>query len=404
MYLVPLIVLFICIAYLAVKVYMSKEYEDTLPRKYKYRIHVNGIRGKSSVTRLTAAALREGGIRTLAKTTGTSAKVIFSHTREKTIPRVEPNIREQQQIIKRYRNSGYKALVAECMAINPIYQNYLETKIMKSTIGVITNVREDHMDQMGETLPEIARSLSNTIPFDGHLVTAEKNPEILRILEEECRKRGDTRLHTISDVKVKDEEMAGFSHLEYKDNVAVVLIIAEFFGIERSVALRGMYKALPDPGAVSTKKHEYLQFIVYWVNMFAVNDKESFILTYEQIEKVIKNIDPAMKKVVILNNRRDKPDRVNQFVDIVVKDVDVDYIVAFGDYESQVERRVSEHRRAKVKVILMGEESEYKNASGEELVNEICKRVNCDCLLVGAVNIHTRQATALLEELEGKDV
>ena len=34
------------------------------------RIHVNGIRGKSSVVRLIAAGLREGGLRTFAKTTG----------------------------------------------------------------------------------------------------------------------------------------------------------------------------------------------------------------------------------------------------------------------------------------------------------------------------------------------
>ena len=32
------------------------------------RIHVNGSRGKSSVTRLIAAGLRSGGLKTLAKT------------------------------------------------------------------------------------------------------------------------------------------------------------------------------------------------------------------------------------------------------------------------------------------------------------------------------------------------
>ena len=40
------------------------------------RVHVNGTRGKSSVTRLIAAGLREGEIRTFAKTTGTSPRII----------------------------------------------------------------------------------------------------------------------------------------------------------------------------------------------------------------------------------------------------------------------------------------------------------------------------------------
>ena len=40
------------------------------------RIHVNGSRGKSSVTRLIAAGLRAGGLKTLAKTTGTAPLII----------------------------------------------------------------------------------------------------------------------------------------------------------------------------------------------------------------------------------------------------------------------------------------------------------------------------------------
>ena len=46
--------------------------------KIPIRIHVNGTRGKSSVTRLIAAGLRAGGKRTFAKTTGTAPRVIDS--------------------------------------------------------------------------------------------------------------------------------------------------------------------------------------------------------------------------------------------------------------------------------------------------------------------------------------
>ena len=41
------------------------------------RIHVNGTRGKSSVTRLVAAGLREGGLKTFAKTTGTAPRELL---------------------------------------------------------------------------------------------------------------------------------------------------------------------------------------------------------------------------------------------------------------------------------------------------------------------------------------
>ena len=41
-------------------------------------------------------------------------------------------------------------------------------------MGVITNVRHDHADVMGDSLPEIADTLSNTIPRGGVLFTADE--------------------------------------------------------------------------------------------------------------------------------------------------------------------------------------------------------------------------------------
>jgi len=62
----------------------------------------------------------------------------------------------------------------ECMAVQPQYQWITETKMLHSTVGVITNVRLDHIDVMGYTLPEIAEALGNTIPKHQNLFTAEK--------------------------------------------------------------------------------------------------------------------------------------------------------------------------------------------------------------------------------------
>jgi gamma-polyglutamate synthase len=140
--------------------------------RFEHRIHVNGIRGKSSVTRLIAASLREGGIKTAAKTTGSSARILVDHKYDNLVQRKEADIAEQRRMLefytgdthRMYTGEDYKAVVFECMAVNPIYQQYLEEKIMHSTIGVITNVREDHTDMLGKTLTEIARSLCNTVP------------------------------------------------------------------------------------------------------------------------------------------------------------------------------------------------------------------------------------------------
>ena len=57
-------------------------------RRIPIRIHVNGSRGKSSVTRLIAAGLRAGGLRTVAKTTGSAAAVIHADGSETPVRRV----------------------------------------------------------------------------------------------------------------------------------------------------------------------------------------------------------------------------------------------------------------------------------------------------------------------------
>ncbi|MCL2037797.1 poly-gamma-glutamate synthase PgsB [Candidatus Saccharibacteria bacterium] len=376
----------------------NKRHERRMKRTFNYRVHVNGTRGKSSVTRLIAAALREGGIPTMAKTTGTAARIILGHTHDIVIQRKEANIHEQKRILDQYIGDGrFRAVVLECMAINPIYQDYLESKIMHSTIGIITNVRQDHVDMMGKTLPEIARSLANTIPENGHFVTSERNPALRAIFQKICNQRGTT-MHTTRRMKISDEDMAGFSHFEYKSNVAIALKVAELCGIKREKALSGMWQALPDPGAFVVKHLEKNKKTIHWANLFAINDRESFILTVNELSK---ELGDDVKKAVILNNRRDRPERVMQFVDIAVNTLKVDYIFAIGEFEKRVVDGVRKlDPKGRVKVVAMGNLSQFRNTNGEQLFNRIAREFDSETLLFGGVNIHTPQAAALLEALE----
>ncbi|GAA1246976.1 hypothetical protein GCM10009609_08140 [Pseudonocardia aurantiaca] len=84
------------------------------------RIIVNGIRGKSSITRLCAGALRGGGLRTVAKTTGTAARFIVPDGTEEPIHRKFglANIVEQIGIVRRAAAWRPDALVIECMAVS----------------------------------------------------------------------------------------------------------------------------------------------------------------------------------------------------------------------------------------------------------------------------------------------
>jgi poly-gamma-glutamate synthase PgsB/CapB len=380
----------------------TRRQHDEMITKVEHRIHVNGIRGKSSVTRLIAASLREGNIRTLGKTTGTAARVITGHRSEVAVDRREASIGEQRKIMLDYLKSdehSYDAVVFECMAINPLYQKYLEEKIMHSTIGVITNVREDHMDLLGTTLPDIARSLSATIPHDGHLVTAETNEEILEIFKQECRKR-HSKLHAVGNMPVGNHHMARFKHFEYKSNVAIAIKVAQLAGIPRQTAISGMLKASADPGAFKLKQLTRKKTTVHWANLFAINDRESFIMTVEALSR---KVGSNTKKAVILNNRKDRPERVAQFVNICVKELDVDYIFTFGDYEHQVQQELRKYPTSQVVAVNLGNSSKYRSVSGRTLLDTIVGTFNGnETILFGAVNIHTPQAVSLLKKIEGR--
>src|SRR5205823_6076078 len=129
-----------------------------------------GTRGKSSVTRLLAAALRAGGLRTVAKTTGTMARLILPDGHELDVFRVgRPGIIEQTRIVQRAVEHGAQVLVIECMAVEPELQPFSELQLIRSTVGVITNCRADHLDVMGPTTDDVASHLAETCPMHGEL-------------------------------------------------------------------------------------------------------------------------------------------------------------------------------------------------------------------------------------------
>src|SRR3989442_5379333 len=161
-------------------------------RTIPHRIHVNGTRGKSSVTRLITGGLQGGGIKTLGKTTGTMPCYITPQGRQVHIQRIgKANVIEQISIARRAAAYGVDAFVVECMAVLPANQRMTEEQMIHSTIGVITNVRADHLDEMGPTLADIARALAETMPHNGTCFTGEQT--YFQILQDAAARR-NTRL------------------------------------------------------------------------------------------------------------------------------------------------------------------------------------------------------------------
>jgi gamma-polyglutamate synthase len=304
-------------------------------RSIPCRIHVNGSRGKSSVTRLIGAVMRSTGKITVTKTTGTSPRFINPDGSEVQVFRPgKPNIIEQIKIVRRARKHCAQALAVECMAITPEFIGILEDKIIQSTVGVMTNVREDHLDVMGPTIYDVAINMARSFPKNGIAFTAEK--KWFPILEKAAKKRNTDLVRVFEDA-VSDDEMNGFSYIEHKENVAMALAVGHHFGVERSRALEAMYKARPDPGVlretVIAGGGGGAKANLYFFNALAANDPDSSLMIWQRAQ----TLRSAMTAVVLIL-RKDRQQRTESFGRALGTAIKADRYIIGGSPVAYVEK------------------------------------------------------------------
>jgi poly-gamma-glutamate synthase PgsB/CapB len=318
-------------------------------RSIPIRVHINGTRGKSSVTRLVAATLRAGGYKTFAKVTGTLPRIIDDKGLE--VPILRPhgaNIIEQVKIVRYMARRKPDAMAMECMAVLPEYQWICEHKLVKATIGIITNSRPDHLREMGPSLTNITRSLCNTLPEQGVAFTAEK--KMFPLMEAEANKQG-IKLIQVSEEIVPAAAMHHFDHLEHRENVALALAIARHLNIPDEVALQGMHQSYPDPGALRLYNAREEGKAIRFINALAANDPESTLTIWERVMGIYP--DPGTV-IMLLNTRADRFDRSLQLLEMIGANIKYDYIVSIGEKTRMLAQHYQKYNIEPQKVIELG--------------------------------------------------
>ena len=319
-----LVLVFLLISFIIyglIEYYKHQSVLSTIP----IRIHVNGARGKSSVTRLIAAGLRAGGLKTLAKTTGSAPRIIDNNGEDHIIHRLRSaSIGEQIKLIKLFSGEKPDAMVMECMAVQPEYQWVTEQRMVKSTIGIITNVRPDHLDEMGYDLNSIALSLSNTVPYNSTFITAEE--KITEPLKQVSEQR-NSKFYQTSSNDVSKEYMLKFPFLEHAENVALALKVCEEAGVDPDVALDGMIHTKPDPGALEIIDLNIKDNKIYFINAFAANDPHSTYMVWKMMcDRLSEN-----KRCIFLNTREDRRYRTKQLLDLCFNKLKPERLIIRGD-------------------------------------------------------------------------
>lgn len=346
---------------------------------------VTGTRGKSGVTRLIAAGLRESGVRVMAKTTGSKPVLIFPDGSEREIPRAGPaSIREQVRLIRLAAAAGADTLVFEMMSIGAECLAAESRRILRPGILALTNVRLDHLAEMGRRKDEIARSLASAFPEGADVFIPEE--EIYPVFEESAA-RTASRLHAVGPLASVAGPGAG-PHLslgDFEPNVRLALAILASLGVERETAERGAAGASPDFGGLKVWRGWFGDppQPAVCVSAFAANDPES---SAEALLKIGEEfpVQASRRWIGLLSLREDRGDRTLQWIRAAGEGFFRDFarVVLLGRPARAALRRIRKSAPPCGTVF-----SAHDGSSPEALMNLVISAASGDPVLIGFGNI-----------------
>lgn len=231
-------------------------------RRIPIRILVNGTRGKTTVTRMAAAALNAAGIRTYAKTTGSEARWILPDGSEQAYRREgrPVNIMEQLPFVRMAVRGKAQAIVVECMAQRPENQRLMGDRLIRPGYVLMTNAYVDHVEEIGRTEEETVAVLCQSVAEDSVVIAHDERFGLY----------GKGLILAKNSVPSGAFDACPFP--VHEENAQLVLALAQALGIDADTAIRGMQNARPDIGMV--KEIDLAGCRVR--NAFAANDPISF--------------------------------------------------------------------------------------------------------------------------------
>jgi poly-gamma-glutamate synthase PgsB/CapB len=309
-----LLILGACLGLLLLYLAIERVRLDRALRRVQRRIAVTGTRGKSGVTRLVASGLRASGARVLAKTTGSKPLFIFPDGSEREIPRAgPPSVREQIRLVALAAATGADTLVSEMMSIGAECLAVESRRILRPGTLALTNVRLDHLEEMGRRKEEIARTLASAFPERADIFVLGE--EVYPVFAEMAA-RTKSRLHPVALEAAGEGPGRGPRSpvLEFEPNLRLAQAVLVSLGIGEEGAAAGFAAAAPDPGGLRIWRGEFGDppRPAVCVSAFAANDPES---SAAALAKAMDTVPLAGRPLVgILSLREDRADRTLQWI------------------------------------------------------------------------------------------
>jgi gamma-polyglutamate synthase len=276
-------------------------------------ITVTGTRGKSTVVRLLASVLRENGGIVLAKSTGSQAQYVLPDGSIERVPRRGlVSILEQKNALRKAVKLKADYLVIEIMSIRPENHIVESQSILKPDIVVLTNIRKDHTEAMGEQESDIAQVLQLDFAA-GSKVYLPKECE--HYLDSKIIEKQHLSLTVVpaSQAHTPVGSQSALLKNEFSENLDLVGAVSNALNIGGEVIARGTRNAKHDIGRFKIWVLRLNGKKIFAANAFAANDPESTMKILERTKELLGS--KARPMIGLLNLRSDRPDRTLQWID-----------------------------------------------------------------------------------------
>ncbi|WP_437277144.1 capsule biosynthesis protein CapB [Sorangium sp. So ce375] len=330
-------IVFLVLAYMVLRAAWIAAQIERARRGIPLTIGGWGTRGKSGSERLKAALFHALRYDVVVKTTGCEAMFIHAMrdlpAQEIFIyrPYDKATIWEQRNILTAGRNLRAQVFLWECMALQPLFVDTLCSEWMRDEITTLTNAYPDHEDIQGPGGEDVARVIARFMPTDGLSFTTEE--QMLPLLKDQAQRKG-TNLVAIPPIDADLLPVDLLDRLPYQEhprNVALVLALADHFGVDREFALVEIADhVILDLGVLKTYPTvQYRGRKLTFSNGMSANERAGFMSNWTRLafDKHDMDATPGKATVMVVNNRADRVARSRVFAQIIVEDIGVDHVV-----------------------------------------------------------------------------
>jgi poly-gamma-glutamate synthase PgsB/CapB len=266
------------------------------------------------------------------------------------------------------------------MSIRPesLYSEAIQ--MMKPHILVITNVRVDHVDEIGKTREEIALCFASAIPEKSNVIIPEE--EFYPVFQQKAAK-AEARLIVVPQ-KLQVDIIGpgeGIPVSEFEQNFRIALAVIEFLGKDKVKAYQSAKRAMPDFGGLKVWRANRNSLLSGWyfVSAFAANDPETTKDVLAKLEK--RGLFNGRKKIGLLNLRKDRGDRTIQWLEALKEEgADAfDRLVLVGEHALALRSKLKGHTKPEIMAV--------RRKRPEDLITQIASLENAEAVIFGMGNM-----------------